>query len=392
MHTLNISRLGLSCVLVLGMAQAAHAAQRLLPATTSDQVPTLLSTQPAPKGVIERKPVTFAWALDPTAALTQPAPLAADSREYWQTVDAATLAKGVDLPMTTAGALIRISPAQGAAPLPADALSFTAGRRSIAIAQLADAQSLQQAGMPVSNGTQVLRLGAGSGAGHVQLRAANARGNYVVHVFEPTSDIVLNAQANRNAVLAGQTMRVSIVASRAAQALPLQAQALLVAPDGSNAPVKVQRATDGSLEAIFTPALRNNRVAGLWELQVFGMLGDTPRDVRTAFAVGQPTARFNGSVAQSADLHVSLPVQAASAGRYEARGTLYATAPDGQLRAVSEAHAAAWMQPGQHTLQLPFSKAHLPSGYGAPYELQQLELHDQSRMAPLEIRAHAARF
>lgn len=65
MHTLNISRLGLSCVLVLGMAQAAHAAQRLLPATTSDQVPTLLSTQPAPKAVIERKPVTFAWALIP---------------------------------------------------------------------------------------------------------------------------------------------------------------------------------------------------------------------------------------------------------------------------------------------------------------------------------------
>lgn len=37
-----------------------------------------------------------------------------------------------------------------------------------------------------------------------------------------------------------------------------------------------------------------------------------------------------------------------------------------------------------------FSKAHLPSGYGAPYELQQLELHDQNRMAPLKLRAHAA--
>ena len=395
MHILTISRLTVSCVLALGMAQAAHAAQaaqRLLATTTGDQVPTRLSTQPAPKGVIERKPVSFAWALDPTAALTPPAPLAASSREYWQTVDAATLANGVDLPMTTAGALIRISPAQGAAPLQADALSVSAGRRAVAIAQLADAQSLQQAGMPVSNGTQVLRLGAGSGAGHAQLRAANAHGNYVVHVFEPTSDVTLDAQANRNAVLAGQAMRVGISASRAAQALPVQVQALLVAPDGSNTPVKVQRAADGSLEAVFTPELRNNRVAGLWELQVFGMVGDTPRDVRTAFAVSQPTAKFVGSANQTADLHVSVPVQAGSAGRYEARGTLYATASDGQLRAVSEAHAAAWMQPGQHTLQLPFSKAHLPSGYGAPYELRQLELHDQSRMAPLEIRAHAARF
>ena len=68
-----------------------------------------------------------------------------------------------------------------------------------------------------------------------------------------------------------------------------------------------------------------------------------------------------------------------------------ATGPDGQLHAVSEAHAAAWMEPGQHRLTLPFAKAHLPIGYGAPFELRQLELHDQSRMAPLELRTRAAR-
>ena len=62
-------------------------------------------------------------------------------------------------------------------------------------------------------------------------------------------------------------------------------------------------------------------------MQVFGDVGDVPRDARTAFAVAQPTARFSGIFGvDAADLRGPLPVEAASPGRYEARGTLYATA------------------------------------------------------------------
>ena len=389
MRTHTILSLSLLAGLVALFGNA-HAQQALLATTRADMQPHRLVSLPAPTAAIERKPVAFAWALDPSVALSQPAPLRASSREYWQTVDDVSLAKGLDLPTTAQGALIRISPAQGAAPLQEAALSVTDGKRPITIARLADAQSLQQAGMPVSAGTQVLRLGAGSGAGHAVLRASNARGNYVVHVFEPASDVVLDAQPSRNSGLAGQPMQVTIRASRSGVNAAAQVQALLVAPDGRNTPVSVQRAADGSLQAVLTPA-GNSRTAGLWELQVFGMVGDAPRDVRTAFAIAQPTASFVGNLQQSTDMHVSLAVRAASAGRYEARGTLYATGPDGQLHAVSEAHAAAWMEPGQHRLTLPFAKAHLPIGYGAPFELRQLELHDQSRMAPLELRTRAAR-
>ena len=50
--------------------------------------------------------------------------------------------------------------------------------------------------------------------------------------------------------------------------------------------------------------------------------------------------------------------------------------------------------PGQDDryLVLPFGQVPLPSGFGAPYELRDLRLQDQSRMAPIESRALALRF
>lgn len=40
-------------------------------------------------------------------------------------------------------------------------------------------------------------------------------------------------------------------------------------------------------------------------------------------------------------------------------------------------------------LVLQFDHSHLPQGFGAPFEVRQLELNDQSRMAPLESRERA---
>jgi hypothetical protein len=48
--------------------------------------------------------------------------------------------------------------------------------------------------------------------------------------------------------------------------------------------------------------------------------------------------------------------------------------------------------PGAGQLVLPFDQAALPAGFGAPYELRDLQLQDQSRMAPIESRALALRF
>lgn len=375
-------------------AGVAHAAKPLLAAGAGDQVPARLATLPAPTGDIERNPVSFSWALDPSAALSEPAPFLAESREYWLTVDGADLQRGLPLRTSAPGALVRISPGKGATNLRGVDLTVAdAGGRRVGIASVADAQALRQAGMEASAGTQVLRLGDGSGAGRVSVRASRARGRYVVHVFEPQSDRVLFASADRNHALAGERMRVAIGATSAGRRADVVTQALLVAPDGSSQTVAVRSLAGGGQEAVFALPSTSSQAQGLWELQVFGDVGDIPRDARTAFAVAQPTARFAGTFdVDAARLWVSLPVQAGSPGRYEARGTLYATAPDGGMRPVSEAHAAAWMDAGKGALVLRFDPAHVPGGYGAPYEVRNLELNDQGRMAPVESRARGLRF
>ena len=372
---------------------AAHAAQPLLPSAAGDQVPTRLVSLPAPTGAIERKPVSFAWKLDPNLALSQPDPFLATSREYWLTVDGAELNRGLSLKMSSPGALVRISPARGAKPLRATDFAVSSQGRRVTVDRAADAEALRRAGMDASAGTQVLHLGAGSGAGASVLRTQNASGRYVVHVFEPNSDQLLFARADRDHALAGQPMRVVIGATATGRRADLRSSALLVAPDGSSQKVTVRSMAGGGQEAVFNLPTRARQGGGLWELQVFSDMGGTPRDIRTAFAVAQPTARFAGSYAlDTSRLRVSLPVQAASPGRYEARGTLYASAPDGSLRPVSEAHSAAWMSAGNGSLVLQFERSHLPAGYGAPFELRQLELNDQGRMAPIESHARAARF
>lgn len=372
---------------------SALAAQPLLPAGGSDQVPHRLVSVPAPNGHFERAPVSFSWALDPAGAVGTPAPHLAESREYWQTVDAATLASGVDLNLSAPGALIRVSPALGARALTSDDLQLAGNGRTARLEKTATDAELQAAGMDVAAGTAMVRVGKENARGRYQLRVPDARGRYVVHVFEPDSPVVLMARANRNHAVVGETMTVDIALTDAGKAVPTTAEALLVAPNGDSQPVAVTRARNGRLSANARLPTQAGSTPGLWELQVFASGGEVQRDARTAFAVAQPTARFKGDHAVNAQLlRVALPVEAGSPGRYEARGTLYASGPDRVLKPVAQAHVAAWVERGDGMLVLDFDRRHLPAGYGAPFEVRQLELHDQTRMAPLEVRERGARF
>lgn len=380
---LVIAALTSSVALVLA-AHAAVAAQPMRAPAAGDQVPARLVAMPAPSAAIERAPVSFAWKLDPNAALSAAQPHVAQSREYWQTVDAAELRQGVSVKTSAPGALIRVSPARGARALDQNALRINDASGAARIERLASAKQLADAGMDVQDGTVIAKLAPEAGAGAYTLRAAQAEGRYLVHVFEPQSTDVLNAAVDRQHALAGDTVRVNVGFDRAGKRAQAQADALLVAPDGRSWPVAVGK--DGTAR-VKLPANAGN-AQGLWEVQVFASADGVQRDARTAFAVAAPTARFKGQFAFNATtMRMALPVQAGSVGRYEARGTLYATASDGQMRPVSQAHSAAWMHRGNGMLVLQFDRSHLPAGYGAPFEVRDLALNDQSRMAPLESRA-----
>lgn len=371
----------------------ASAAQPLLPAGGTDQVPVRVVSLPAPPGRFERAPVSFAWALDPQRELAAPAPYRAESREYWQTVDGAALERGVPVDLSASGSLIRVSPARGAHAVSADALQLTAQGRSVPLQRTASAAQLQAAGMAVDDDAVTLRVADAQARGRHQLKAPGARGRYVVHVFEPNSSIVLNARADRTQAVAGDTVGLGIALGDAGRVVPVQAEALLVAPDGTTTTVPVTAGRGGALAARVRVPATASAAPGLWELQVFATGAGVQRDARTAFAVAAPTARLLGDyTADAARLRVALPVEAGSPGRYEARGTLYATGRDRVLRPVVQAHSAAWFERGTGTLVLDFERRHLPAGYGAPFEVRQLELHDQTRVAPLEVRARGLRF
>lgn len=388
--------------LALGSAQAGN----LLPAGAADQQPDRLVAAPLPAGDFERQPVAMAWPMDPRAELAAPSPHRAESREYWSNVDAAELQAGVAIDTTAPGALVRLSPA-GAPAAAAGARRPTAavdpsqlrvlrnGRlvaQPQALAQRATTEQLRQAGMDVTDGTAIVQLEPSLGQGRFQLQLPRAEGRYLVHVYEPRSPLVLKAQADRVRVLAGESFEVSAVlqdGSKAMRGARMEGQ--LVSPTGQVLPLAFRGG-----KAIAQLPEDAGTGPGLWEVQLFAGAatagGPVQRDARTAIEVARPTARLAGGYGfDAASMAFRMPVQVAAPGRYELRAVLYATGPGGRLAPVAQAHSADWLEPGRRQLVLPFGAANLPMGYGAPFELRQLELKDQTRMGTLETRELALR-
>lgn len=400
------SRLTLAVALTAAIvALPLQAAQLLQQSRATDQIPDRVERAPLPAGAGEKAPVTFAWALDPGQALAEDTPFVAISRSYWEMTDAAALQKGLALPLTAPDAVIQISPAQGARTLAPEQWQVRDPAGALAVDKVVDSQQLRAAGMSVGQGTAMVRTGRRAALGTYRLQSAQAQGRYVVQVLEPNSPLTLRVQASRQQVLAGGSVDLSVtlmderggqqVAGRAANPRMLKSggEALLVAPDGRSWPVPLVAGKDGLSARVAIPQ-DAGQAQGLWELQAFVTGRGVQRDAKVAFAVAQPTARFSGQVqADAGRRELRLPLQVGAPGRYEARGTLYATGPDGQLRPVAQAHSAAWFaSAGNGELRLPFASVALPAGYGAPFEVRALELHDQSRMAPVESRAVALRF
>lgn len=385
----------IACLVTLAFSSAQ--AGTLLPPGAADQQPSQLIAAPLPKGDFERQPVAVAWAMDPAAELSTQTPHLAQSREYWAAVDGSQLKSGFPLTTTAPGALVRISPeirAKSGAVDPGEVRLLRNGQPlpASAFKRLATTEQLQKAGMDVSDGTVIVQLDDAVGQGRFQLQLGKASGRYLVHVFEPRSDLVLVAQSERGRLLAGDTVEVATSLQKGGSALAggvVQAQ--LVSPSGQSWPLTVSKG-----KAIGQLPLDADPTPGLWEVQLFAGAaskdGPVQRDARTAIEVSRPTARLGGGYAfDPGAVKFSLPVQVAAPGRYELRGVLYATGPQGALQPVAQAHSASWFDAGERKLDLAFGPGNLPMGYGAPFELRFLELKDQTRLGTLETREVALR-
>lgn len=404
----------------------------LLPPAPGDLAPAALAAEAPPVFAVPpagRRPVEASWALDHSRALDPaPAPHRAASRGYWQQVEAAELLAGVPLYTTAPGAVVRLSPirptttatpaAGSATALDPAGLVLTGPDGAVfadgaGMDRLAGAEALAAAGADFPAGSTAFRVRAALGAGRLVLRAtalpAAAAPRYLVHVFEPASDLVLALAAGRDAYLAGGTLTVEAALTVGGRPLGAgeagEAEGWVSAPDGRLWPVAFRPTAAGGWRASVRLDGGGSAVPGPWEAHLNATASrdglTAVRSVRTAFAVAVPTARLTGEAAVAAapggggrhgatggDLAIALGVETAVAGRYEIRGTLWGTDAAGALRPLAVAHSAAWLEPGSGTLELRFGGDLLaPSPLGAPYELRDLRLVDQGRMGLLHRQA-----
>ena len=398
----------LVALMLAASASAAEPARSLLPAASSDLVPTRLEASAKNQGAaaqLDHQPSAMSWALDPHAALDAgPQPFVKHSREYWIDASADDLQRGLNLATSANGALIRMSPHAGNGGLldPASLLIRSGGKvhsAGAAFATVADEAALRAAGMDVPQGSVVVKLADVVGSGQLQLLAPSASGSYLVHVFEPQSAIVLSLGATRDTVLAGQALLVR--ASVDAGANLDQLSGMLSSASGHVQNFSFNRQADGSWLARVVPDAAHAGGFGLWEVHAFCQTSTSkvsvPRDARTAVAVSRATARLDGSIqklAQSSragDMTLRIGVQAAAASRYQLAAVLYGTDSRGQRVPVAAAHSAAWLNAGTGNIDLAFDAASLSaSGVDAPYELRDLRLINQADMSLLERRERAA--
>lgn len=367
---------------------------------------------------VDHAPVAVSWALPANRPINAtPQPFEQVSREFLLNASGAELQRGVALPLTAAGDIVRISPlGAGTAAIGSTQLQFSAGGHTLTAVQaskvLASGTQMRQAGMPIQRGSTVLKLADNVAAGSAKVMARGARGNYLIQVYEPKSPFALTLVANHGTRLAGEPVQIAVnfarpattaVGTRAApQAILDRVTGVLEAPDGWSEPVRFAPGANGSYVANVTPPAAHAGERGLWEIHAFanGSTGGKTvlREATNAFAVVLPTARFDRTpikvaahAGRAVDVDVRIDVAAAS--RYAVSGVLYGHAGNGQLEPAVYAQSAAWLEPGRNVpIRLGFSAAALAkSGLTGPYQLRDLSLQDQVQLGVLDRRAVAAR-
>lgn len=401
---------------LLATAPAFAATQALLPAAAGDMVPTHLQEAPssiasrlraqAPRMHVEHRPIRVSWSLPQDAAVQPvPQPFARASREYWMDVSATELQRGVELPLTAPGAVIRLSPSDvRGGRLTADKVQLRLGGQSLradrASGTVASAQTLAASGMAVPDASLVMQLRPELGSGPAVLQAPTASGRYVVHVFEPRSTLTVTARADRDDLLLGQRVHVDVAMRDGDLTRSLQAAGgFLRAPDGTTTVLDYRSDGRGhfSVDAVPTQA---SSAPGLWELHSFTIGDDghgqsVRRDTTSVFAVAVPDVRLTGmaDTRRAADrgIDITLGLAARSASRFAVPGVLYGRGKEGRMVPGAYAQSAAWLSPGDSGLVLHFDPSSLV-GLSAPYELHDLRLQDQPAVSLVERRALALRF
>ena len=365
----------------------------------------------------ETSPIHFAWspaqategrrpAAGPTEQLHEGA--LAESRAFWMDVTGADLARGITLPLSAPGAVIRISAldASSRVSLTAENLQLRLNGRNpradFGPDQITTGQNMRDQGMRVPSNTLAFRLPEQSGQGQLNVQIANLPGDQalVIHVHEPNSPAIARLALPRHNFLSGEAIQFDLDLGQGRNAMTAHSiQAVLSSPDARETwPIQVAR--DGSLQITQAPIASRGAVGqGLYEAHVYvegSFQGQTiRRDLTLAFNIAPATARFTGQATRnqrSAGLGLDLGIETAAPGRYQVNAEILGTNARGQLEVLGYIQSAAVLSSGRGQLSLEIEPGLLrSSGLTAPFEIRNLQLLDQGRMSLVEHRARAMR-
>lgn len=350
----------------------------------------------------ESEAVRFAWALDLDEQSVVASGPSVDSQAYWVDAKGAELARGLELPLSSAGAIIRISALDASARLNLDAraLSVSLDGKTLSTGgadglQMISGEELNAAGLLVPVNTLAFQLPEKGQPRSMQLQFANvpARQDFVIHVYEPDSAWRGELSAQRFQYLSGNELSLDVgLASPRGRVAADSVQAVLVSPNARHAwPLKLS--ADGMQLRGIAPDQLMDAGEGLWEVHAYleGRQGEVlvRRDLKLALSVSAPTARLGQRIGTRLDdgLMIDLEVEVAAAGRYQASAQIWGMGRDGRMAPLAIAETATMLKPGRGalTLEVP-ARLLAASGLGEPFEARNVRLLDQGRMGLLELR------
>ncbi len=415
-HTLTAS------LVLFGAVGSAQAQQvNWLPVQNSDLIATSLEQQlrHVPDSLhSERQPLQFAWRpddagpgrADAARSISESPAISraisgatTESRQYWLDATGADLALGLTLPISAAGAVIRVSALAADSELRLDpaALSLAMDGEPIAARfgpdQLATGRDLRDQGMRVPESTLAFRLfdHVGPGALSLSLHGLPSDQAVVVHVFEPNSPWIARLALPRHNFLSGQALDFDFALGDGRVEAELRSlQAVLVSPDASQS-WAIGSERDAALSLSAAPlASRSGPVQGLYEAHVYveaevdGLI--IRRDLSLALNIAPALARFNGQAALAgtrAGQALVLGIDTAVDGRFQVNAELWGADERGQMRALGYVQSAAELSAGGGAISFDLDPA-LAEKAGR-LEVRNLQLLDQGRMFLLEDRAEA---
>ncbi len=367
-----------------------------------------------------RDDVSISWPLLPTTRLSETAhSYQALSREYWLTVSAAQLQQGVSFHTTAPGAVLKLTPENSVTATSrasaSDSLAMNQfvitnaqGQRSPLAATLsrgATATELKTTPLSFSPGSLIAQLDNSQGEGRFILQSIakmDPGQKYTLYVLDKNSHYLLSLQTSSDTVFSGQALqaKISLAGNGKKQSIDTM-DIYLRRPDGKKLEVENYTVRNNMIEIKHILDKQLSAQTGLWELHVH--INSThnglplQRHAKTSFAYSRPNASLNKNVLiqkndKAGQLKLTFSLTAATSGRYELRGTLFATDTNNQLVPVMYANSAGWRAAGNASLNLNFDLTKLDkTGPGTPFEIRDLRLLDQGRMMLLHRQQRALR-